>query len=61
MLVRAEKFGVLEMIGNEANEESEGNDKSNEIQWYTDKFYCPKDNISVPEFTPQHFSPNRQE
>lgn len=31
------------------------------ITWYTDRFYCPKDNISVPEFTPQHFSPNRQE
>lgn len=58
MLVRAEKFGVLPMMS-EWSEGSEG--KGDEVQRYTDKFYCPKDNISVPEFTPQHFSPNRQE
>ncbi len=33
----------------------------NEIQWFTDKMYCPDCNITYPEFTPQHFSPNRQE
>jgi len=32
-----------------------------EIIRYTDKYYCPKDNIAVPDFSPQHFSPNRQE
>jgi len=32
-----------------------------EIQWFTDKMYCPDCNITYPEFTPQHFSPNRQE
>ncbi len=34
---------------------------SNEIQRFTDKMYCPDCNINYPEFTPQHFSPNRQE
>ncbi len=32
-----------------------------DIQRYTDKMYCPDCNITYPEFTPQHFSPNRQE
>lgn len=32
-----------------------------DIQWFTDKMYCPDCNITYPEFTPQHFSPNRQE
>lgn len=31
------------------------------IEWFTDKMYCPDCNITYPEFTPQHFSPNRQE
>ena len=31
------------------------------IQWFTDKMYCADCNITYPEFTPQHFSPNRQE
>ncbi len=34
---------------------------TNEIEWFTDKMYCPDCNITYPEFTPQHFSPNRQE
>jgi len=33
----------------------------NEIQRFTDKMYCPDCNITYPEFTPQHFSANRQE
>ncbi len=71
MLVRAEKFGVLQMMSDEKDDESSVDIwplettthevAKDEIQRYTDKFYCPKDNISVPEFTPQHFSPNRQE
>ena len=32
-----------------------------EIQRFTDKMYCADCNITYPEFTPQHFSPNRQE
>lgn len=31
------------------------------VRWFTDKMYCPDCNITYPEFTPQHFSPNRQE
>jgi len=51
----------------------ESNNKKSKKQWnnetmkqwnisrYTDKMYCPTCNITYPEFTPQHFSPNRQE
>ncbi len=31
------------------------------IERFTDKMYCPDCNITYPEFTPQHFSANRQE
>lgn len=31
------------------------------IQRFTDKMFCPNCNITYPEFTTQHFSPNRQE
>ncbi|MFA7717563.1 MAG: excinuclease ABC subunit UvrA [Candidatus Absconditabacterales bacterium] len=31
------------------------------IRRFTDKMYCPDCNVTYPEFTPQHFSPNRQE
>lgn len=40
---------------------SKNTKEKNEIQWFTDKMYCPDCNITYPEFTPQHFSPNRQE
>jgi len=33
----------------------------NPIQRFTDKMFCPNCNITYPEFTTQHFSPNRQE
>lgn len=33
----------------------------NTIRWFTDKMYCAACNVTYPEFTPQHFSPNRQE
>ncbi len=32
-----------------------------EVVWYTDKYYCAKDDIKYPELTPAHFSANRQE
>jgi len=35
--------------------------QSQTITRYTDKMYCPECNITYPEFTTQHFSPNRQE
>jgi len=34
---------------------------SKDIEWFTDKIYCPNCNIAYPEMNPQHFSPNRQE
>lgn len=36
-------------------------DRKAEINWYTDKMYCPRCNITYPEFSTQHFSPNRPE
>jgi excinuclease UvrABC ATPase subunit len=30
-------------------------------EYYTDKNFCPNCDIKYPQFTPQHFSPNRQE
>jgi len=37
-------------------------DQMNEqISRYTDKMYSPDIDVTYPEFTPQHFSPNRQE
>ena len=38
-----------------------GLDRPSAIERFTDKMYCPDCNITYPEFTPQHFSPNRQE
>jgi excinuclease ABC subunit A len=32
-----------------------------EIERFTDKMFCPNCNITYPEFTTQHFSPNRAE
>ena len=34
---------------------------SNSIRWFTDKNYDPDYDISYPDFTTQHFSPNRAE
>ncbi|UFX83003.1 excinuclease ABC subunit UvrA [Candidatus Absconditicoccus praedator] len=33
----------------------------NKIEWHTDKNFCPSCDISYPDFSSQHFSPNRQE
>ncbi len=43
---------------------SDSSDNSSDfsnIKRFTDKMYCADCNITYPEFTPQHFSPNRQE
>lgn len=40
---------------------SQKNTITKQIQWFTDKMFCPNCNITYPEFTTQHFSPNRQE
>lgn len=59
MLVMADKFGIYTV---DENDDGPGDIRSAQnITWYTDKYYCPKDNIKYPEFTSQYFSPNRQE
>lgn len=48
ILQEVQKFGIY-------------TDLTSSIRWFTDKMYCPDCNIVYPEFTPQHFSGNRQE
>jgi len=43
------------------SEKSKNITDSHLVKWFTDKMYCPDCNVTYPEFTPQHFSPNRQE
>jgi len=50
ILDQNKKFGVLKL-----------DEEGLKIKYYTDKNFCPNCDISYPEFTPQHFSPNRQE
>lgn len=69
ILSLTKKFGVyegLESKQDDDNEVSKNLDKevftvSNSIRWFTDKNYDPDYDISYPEFTTQHFSPNRAE
>ncbi len=69
ILSLTKKFGVYEALEEKQdgeNELSKGLDKdvftvSNSIKWFTDKNYDPDYDISYPEFTTQHFSPNRAE
>ncbi len=42
-------------------ENEQTNNEKNQIRRFTDKMFCPNCNITYPEFTTQHFSPNRQE
>lgn len=49
ILLESPKFGLYT---DEAEEK---------IERFTDKMYCAECNVTYPEFTPQHFSPNRQE
>ncbi|MCK9467264.1 MAG: excinuclease ABC subunit UvrA [Candidatus Absconditabacterales bacterium] len=73
ILGETEKFGIYvdemgaekgeaigEVLSNKKQDEKI-NEKLFSIKRFTDKMYCPDCNISYPEFTPQHFSPNRQE
>lgn len=64
ILWETEKFGVyVDEVNPEESETKSPNWKINNywVEWFTDKMYCPDCNVSYPEFTPQHFSPNRQE
>lgn len=60
----SDQFGLDEALDSAQIEQAVMQQQSAETQqiiWYTDKYYCAQDNISYPEFTTQHFSPNRQE
>lgn len=73
ILAEFKKFGIYLSEGTGSKEKGAGKKKPgiwnlkpvtwnhSVIRWFTDKMYCPDCNITYPEFTPQHFSPNRQE
>lgn len=54
ILSEVKKFWVLVQQGEKSK-------KENKIKRYTDKMYSPDIDVTYPEFTSQHFSPNRQE
>ena len=62
--VEAGFWGNIEISAKKKEKQEEKSDfwsRLSAIQRYTDKMYCPNCNITYPEFTTQHFSPNRQE
>lgn len=68
ILAEVKKFGVLLQDAKATEEkDSKSSKKKNttlgtgSISRYTDKMYSPDIDATYPEFTPQHFSPNRQE
>lgn len=69
ILAMTKKFGVYQVLWDKHEGDSDISksldkdvfDMSWSVQWYTDKNYCPDCDISYPEFTTQHFSPNRGE
>ena len=69
ILSLTKKFGIYEALEEKAADDSEVAKKldkevfhiANSIQRFTDKNYDPDFDISYPEFTTQHFSPNRAE
>jgi excinuclease ABC subunit A len=67
ILWETEKFGVyIDWVNNGDKLDSLPRNNAHSewqwlVRWFTDKMYCPDCNVTYPEFTPQHFSPNRQE
>lgn len=62
--VEAGFWGNIEISSKKKEKQEEKSDfwsRLSATQRYTDKMYCPNCNITYPEFTTQHFSPNRQE
>lgn len=59
ILSETEKFGIYVDYVSEENLDINTNELM--VKRFTDKMYCPDCNVTYPEFTPQHFSPNRQE
>ncbi len=60
ILWETEKFGIF-VDANENDKLDSEELESKEVLWFTDKMYCPDCNVTYPEFSAQHFSPNRQE
>ncbi len=60
ILSETEKFGIF-VDANENDKLDTAEIESNDVLWFTDKMYCPDCNVTYPEFTAQHFSPNRPE
>ncbi|MBS8122274.1 excinuclease ABC subunit A, partial [Candidatus Vampirococcus lugosii] len=52
------KEGIVKIL---LNKNKVGIYQNGNITWYTDKNFCPDCDIIYPDFTTQHFSPNRQE
>ena len=62
ILAEVKKFGVLLQDAKpDAPKVKNKNMEEGAISRYTDKMYSPDIDATYPEFTPQHFSPNRQE
>jgi len=61
ILASEKKFGVWVEQSWSWKKTSVQTSDNADIQRFTDKNYCPQDNISYPDFTPQHFSSNRAE
>jgi excinuclease UvrABC ATPase subunit len=68
MLNEHNKFGLYHAGSDETIDDSvsmsvgkDVRDSKATISWFTDKVFCPKCNITYPEFTTQHFSANRSE
>jgi len=67
ILAEVKKFGVLLQDAKVEEKDNKSSKKKNTtlgtgaISRYTDKMYSPDIDATYPEFTPQHFSPNRQE
>lgn len=60
ILAEVKKFGVWIESTIEKNNKNKKSEHTN-IEWFTDKNYDPECNISYPDFTSKHFSPNRIE
>jgi hypothetical protein len=65
ILAESKKFGIYitERIkpAKKKTKKTEEDTPIKLIRRFTDKMYCAECNVVYPEFTTQHFSPNKQE
>ncbi len=54
------KEDIIKILG-ESKKFGIWTEENQQIEWFTDKNYDPEFNLSYPDFTPKHFSPNRIE